>query len=214
MKETLSNAATLVLVICAVVVAGLIVKREFFSPPPAAGSAVRPVSDWKELADGGAVLGSRSAPLKIVEFSDFQCPYCAQAHFRLTELRRKHADRMAVVYRHYPLEAIHPHAHQAAIAAECAGAQGKFEAYHDALFARQDSIGVAGWSVFAKTAGVPDTADFRRCVEESRFADRVAQDVEAGEKIGVNGTPMFIFDGKMITGTAAVDSLDKWISAQ
>jgi protein-disulfide isomerase len=117
------------------------------------------------------------------------------------------------VYRHYPLER-NPHAFTAAVAAECAGEQGRFEAYHNALFAQQDSIGKRPWNEYAREAMVPDTAAFRQCLREERFADKVRSDIVAGERAGVVATPAFIFDGKMVDGTVGAAQIEKWVAEQ
>lgn len=212
MKEALANVFTGVLVLCALTVTGLVVRREFFPPPPA-GLAERPVENWQRLAATGSVIGAKEAPLKIVSFSDFQCPFCAQVNERLERVRAVDPTRVAVVYRHFPLESIHPHAFNAAVASECAGAQGRFQAYHDALYARQDSIGVKPWDGFAEAAGVPDVAEFRKCVSEQRFREQVSRDLKEGKEIGVSGTPTFVFDGRMVSGVPAADKLDEWVRA-
>lgn len=210
-KETLANVLTVVLTLCAVIVTGLVVRREFFAPQPPDPSRPVEVEGWEPLARNASVLGAADAPVRIVAFSDFQCPFCARVNEGLERVRANDPQRVAIVFRHFPLEAIHPHAKAAGNAAECAGAQGRFEAYHDALFAAQDSIGKRSWDGFAQEAGVPDLAEFGRCVAEGRFAARVASDQEAGEKLGVSGTPSFIFDGKMITGADAPERLDAWV---
>jgi protein-disulfide isomerase len=210
-KETLANVLTVVLTLCAVIVTGLVVRREFFAPqPPDPGKPVE-VKGWEPLARDASVLGAADAPVRIITFSDFQCPFCARVNEGMERVRANDPQRVAVVFRHFPLEAIHPHAVAAANAAECAGAQGRFEAYHDALFAAQDSIGKRAWDRFAREAGVPDLAEFGRCVTEERFRARVAADQKAGEKLGVNGTPAFIFEGRMITGADAPERLDAWV---
>jgi protein-disulfide isomerase len=211
MKETLANVLTIVLTLCAVVVTGLVVRREFFAPQPQDPTAERAVKGWEPLATGASVLGAADAPVRIIEFSDFQCPFCARVNEGLDRVLANDPRRVSVVYRHFPLEAIHPHAFAAANAAECAGAQGRFEAYHDALFAGQDSIGKRGWDRYAADAAVPDMAEFGRCVAEDRFRARIAADQKAGEKLGVSGTPSFIFEGRMITGADAPDRLDAWV---
>lgn len=210
-KETLANVLTVVLTLCAVVVTGLVVRREFFAPqPPDPGTPVE-VKGWEPLARNASVLGAADAPVRIVLFSDFQCPFCGRVNEGLERVRANDPQRVAIVFRHFPLEAIHPHAKAAGNAAECAGAQGRFEAYHDALFAAQDSIGKRAWDRYAQEAGVPDLAEFGRCVAEDRFAARVASDQKAGEKLGVSGTPSFIFEGRMITGADAPERLDAWV---
>jgi protein-disulfide isomerase len=213
-SERVSNLLTSVLVLCAVVVTSLVVRREIF-PPDARKSLVQvPVENWQSFAATGSALGAGEAPIRVVEFSDFQCPFCARVAPELRAVQRRYPGKVTVVYRHFPLESIHPHAFSAAVAAECAGAQDRFEAFHDALFAAQDSIGTRPWSAFAIQAAVADTAAFGRCVREQRFEARVRQDLEDGRRAGVAGTPSFIFGGQMVTGSAATRELERWISRQ
>lgn len=213
-SEMLNNAATTILTVCAVIVTGLVVRNEL-SPPPAAAagqpSAERPVPQWQRLAAEGSVLGKPDAELRIVEFSDFQCPFCATVRSRLDSLRARAPERIAVVYRHFPLTQIHPHAVAAAVASECAGQQGRFGTYHDALFARQSEIGKLSWRSFAETAKVPDLARFDACVESSATAARVQADQQAGQELGIQGTPTFVFDGKMVSGAQGVAQAEAWI---
>jgi protein-disulfide isomerase len=210
-KVSFSDVGTALLVACAVVVTALVVRREMFSGPAEAQPVVRQIEDGLALGATGSVLGDAAAPLRIVEFSDFQCPYCAQVHGELKDLRRKHGERVAVVYRHLPLTRIHPHAVAAAVAAECAAEQGRFEPFHDALFLQQDSIGTKSWDDFARTAGVPDLKEFGDCVAAERFRARVEEDVEAARKAEISGTPTFVFEGKVVAGAVAMEHLDRWV---
>lgn len=206
-SERLSQLGTLILVGCAVLVTGLVVRRELFTPQPTAATAEREVDGWERLTAEGSLLGPGSAPVKIVAFSDFQCPFCAAVTADIERLRAQDPERVTVVYRHFPLEAIHPHAFNAALAAECAGAQGRFELYHNALFAAQNEIGARSWRSFAEAAGVPALDDFDLCVKDRRFAERVRRDLAAGKEAGVNSTPTFIFNGKMVTGVPGAQGL-------
>lgn len=209
----LSNLGTVVVVLGALFVSGAVAHREFFSTPSSPAEEVTWVEDWEALAARGSLLGSHEATVRLVEFSDFQCPFCAEVRLKLEELQQEYAEKVAIVYRHLPLESVHPHALAAALAAECAGAQGRFKAYHDALFERQDSIGVRGWERYAEDANVPDPFAFNRCVAERRFEDRVREDVADARRAGVKGTPTFIVNGRMISGVSATDVLSSWIDA-
>lgn len=210
-RDVLSTAATAVLVLCAVVVTSLLVMREISGQRgggAGAAQAFRKVSVPERLADEGSLIGSPDAEARIVVFSDFQCPFCARVVADVDDLLARHQGRVAVVFRHFPIEAIHPHARTAAMAAECAGAQGRFRPYHDALFAGQADIGERSWSDFARTAGVPSPEEFDRCVREERFAERVRRDLEAAGAVGVNSTPTFVFDGVMATGAPGLALLE------
>ncbi|HEY0017403.1 MAG TPA: DsbA family protein [Longimicrobium sp.] len=212
MKNFLSNALTGVLVVCAVIVTGLLVRREFGgSKSTSPVIAVDSVANWKEVAATGSIIGSPDAPLKIVEFSDFQCPSCAQSRIALEAIRAEHPDIVALVYRHFPLTDIHAHALPAAIAAECAGEQDRFGAYHDALFQHQDSIGAKPWRRYAEEVGVKDLTAFEKCVQAERPRARIASDMALGQGLSVSGTPTFIFRERMVSGTTSIPMLAEWV---
>jgi protein-disulfide isomerase len=214
-KTLLSNLVTGLMVLCGLVVTGAVVHREFIAAPAAASQpdlTPRPVKNWTELASAGQRMGRAGAPVTIVEFSDFQCPFCATFAATLAKVRAKHADRVAVLYRHYPIDALHPHARTAALAAECAGAQGRFEPYHDRLFAQQDSIGSKPWERFAAEAGVPDTDAFARCVREGKLTANVERDAALAEAAGITLTPTLVINGTLFPGAMPEAELEKWIA--
>lgn len=214
-KDVVGNLLTGVLVVCALVITAVVVRREFFGlPAPVAAALAEPreTGRWDELAaSDGHWEGPADAPVRIVEFSDFQCRFCARVQPTLEAVREKYGDRVAVAYRHFPLDAIHPHARAAGLAVECAGEQGRFKAYHDALFARQDSIGTTGWDAFAREAGVPDAAAFEACMAEGRWNDRVARHAALGESVGVDVTPTLIVNGRVLSGAVPQAELERWI---
>lgn len=216
MKRKLPDLATALMVLCALIVTAAVARREFF-PAPAAAAAQpdtqpRPVDNPEALAAAGQRMGPASAPVQIVEFSDFQCPFCATFSQTLRDLRAKYPDRVSVLYRHYPIKAIHPHARTAALASECSGAQGRFEAYHDRLFAQQDSIGSKAWEEFAEEAAVPDLDAFTRCVREERLIANVDRDAALAEKTGIRLTPSIVVNGTLIPGALSAAELEKWIT--
>lgn len=203
MKKILADAGTAVLVCCALVITGLAVRRELGAARPAATpytDQVRPVRDWRSYATGTRI-GPADAVVTIVEFSDFQCPYCRVMAERLREVRRKHPREVALVYRHFPLS-YHPHALPAARASVCADEQGRFEAFHDALFARQDSLNDAALPRLAKIAGVPDAKRFDECLKGAASLAHVERDIAAARQLGISGTPALLVNDALITGGA------------
>ncbi|HSU13987.1 DsbA family protein [Longimicrobium sp.] len=213
-RSLLSNLATAAMVACALVVTTLAVRRELFAPAAAGQPDMRPrrVDDWEALLQGGQWMGRRDAPVRIVEFSDFQCPFCAKTHPVLEAVLRRHPDRVAVLYRHFPLDAIHPHARPAAVAAECAGGQGRFEPFATLLFAQQDSLGTKAWSRFAREAGVPDAAAFERCLADARTMASVDRDAKSGADTQVQVTPTLIINGTLHPGALSEEELEKLIA--
>jgi protein-disulfide isomerase len=150
-------------------------------------------------------MGAADAPVKLVEFSDFQCPFCASLKPALARILEKYPAEVAIVYRHFPLQRIHPHAFEAARASECASAQGRFRQYHDALYARQVAIGVMSWGDFAEAAGVPDLRGFRSCMADTAHAGAVRTDLATATELGLRGTPTIILDGYVLTGPGLAD---------
>lgn len=205
------NAALVTLVACALVVTGLVVRRELFTPSAAAaGPKPVKVADWRSFAGAGQRMGPARAPLTIVEFADYQCPFCRETHRRLEELRKEHPAGVVVIHRHYPL-ASHPHARAAALASECAAEQGVFEEYQRALYSAQDSIGTTGWSDFARRSGVADQARFDQCVREEAFAARVDEDMAAGRKLGIRATPTLLVNEMKVEGTVPEELLRRYL---
>jgi protein-disulfide isomerase len=210
MRITPSDVFTGIMAVCALAVTGLVVKNELTGPPAPAAAAptVTFVNNWRSVAREGTVMGRPDAPVQIIEFSDFQCPFCAQVQAALAEVRRRHPDDVVVIYRHFPLTAIHPHAVAAARASACAADQGRFEAYHDALFAGQDQIGTARWDDFARRAGVRDLPAFGECVRTERHAATVQRDADAAARIGLRVTPTLIINGRGVAGMQTVEELE------
>jgi protein-disulfide isomerase len=211
-SQFLQNAATGILVLCAVVVTGLLVRREFFtSAPDTAGPApVRRVEGWREFSAGGNRAGPADARVTVVEFADFQCPFCQAVARRLDSLRQERPQDLAFVYRHFPL-ANHVHAVAAARASECAGAQGRFWPMHDVLYERQESIGALPWARYGAEAGVPDSAAFARCMARTDEVPGLQRDVEAGHRLKVRGTPTILINNYRVEGAPPMDTLRAYV---
>jgi protein-disulfide isomerase len=148
-------------------------------------------------ADGPA-RGPAKAPIEVIEFSDFQCPFCMRAHPTIEQVLSTYGDRVRLVYRHYPLPN-HPNARPAAEASACAAEQGKFWPYYDRLFANQSRLQDVDLKRHAADLGL-DTGKFNACVDTHKFQALVNADVHAGEEAGVNGTPAFFINGRMLSG--------------
>jgi len=207
--STLANGA---LALCAVIVTLLVVRREFFppAPPQAPPMRVTRVANWRAYAASGHRSGPAGAPVNIVVFSDFQCPACRTLALHLKAIQEEFPQQVAVVHRHSPLR-IHPFAVAAARASECAARQDRFEAYHDALFAEQPSIGLASWSRFASDAGMPDLPAFERCVAAAGPEAALARDTLDARALRVAGTPTVLINDLRFTGTPPLDSLRAFV---
>jgi predicted DsbA family dithiol-disulfide isomerase len=146
---------------------------------------------------GDAVIGAIDAPVTIVEFSDFQCPYCAQSQAVLHELEEHYGDSIRIVFKHLPLD-IHPEARLAAEASLCAREQGRFRELHDWLFENPRRIQVATMKEVAPSLGL-DAGELETCVLGHRYSDEVAEQMGQAEELGVNSTPTFFVNGRKMS---------------
>ena len=145
------------------------------------------------------ILGPASAPLTLVEYADFECPFCARATGVAKEVRKHFGDSLRYVFRHLPLPDVHPYAEVAAAAAEAAGAQGRFWDMHDLLFAHQDQLELEDLAGYAGRLGL-DVEDFLRDIDEQRHASRIREDVADAEASGARGTPTFFVGNRRHQG--------------
>ncbi len=153
-----------------------------------------------------AVKGKAGSKVVVVEFADFQCPYCSKAGDNVKELVTKYGDRVEFQYRNFPLRQMHPNAQRAGEIAQCAGEQGKFWAVHDTFYANQSSLEEENAKKLAKEAGVDDTK-LNECLAAGRGAAQVDEDVAKGELAGIEGTPSFFINGRSYTGNPTVAGL-------
>jgi predicted DsbA family dithiol-disulfide isomerase len=153
---------------------------------------------------GGPSKGAADAPITLVEYSDFQCPYCARVTPTLERLRERYGDQLRLVFRDFPLP-MHKDASKAHEAAACAGDQERFWELHDKLFANQRSLQVADLKRYAADAGLSADA-FAQCLDSGRKADGLRQAVAEGARFGVSGTPTFFVNGRMLSGALSVDT--------
>jgi protein-disulfide isomerase len=152
------------------------------------------------------IQGPASAPVTLVEYGDYECPYCGAAYPIVKELQRRLGDRLRFVFRNFPLTNAHPHAEHAAEAAEAAGAQGKFWAMHDALFEHQDALMDEALLAYAAAIGL-DVVRFAGEMEAGTYAGRVREDFMTGVRSGVNGAPTFFINGRRHDGAYDLESL-------
>ncbi len=160
-------------------------------------------------SSGHPALGAKDAPVTIVEFTDFQCPFCKRTEDTLKQLRAKYGDKIRLVHMDFPLP-FHSHALDAAKAARCANEQGKFWQYRDALFADQSKLAPADLKATAKTLGL-NTSQFGACFDKAKYDSQIKSDQAAGEKVGVDGTPAFFIDGRPITGAQPIAKFEELI---
>jgi protein-disulfide isomerase len=168
-----------------------------------AGPAVNVVLDAPRytvnVAADDPVLGAANAPVTLVEFSDFQCPFCARVMPTLKKVKEAYGDRVRIVWKDFPLTTIHPQAFKAAEAAQCAREQGKFWELHDQLFANQQELQPGDLKKYAAAVGV-DVAKFNACFDASKYGERVQQQMQAGNQLGVQSTPSIFINGRLVSG--------------
>ncbi len=152
------------------------------------------------------IRGPVSAPVTLVEYADFECPFCARATGVAKEVREHFGDDLRYVFRHLPLPDVHPHAELASAAAEAAAAQGRFWEMHDLLFARQDELELEDLAGYAGRLGL-DVEEFLRDVDEQRHAARIREDVADAEAGGARGTPTFFIGSERHVGLYDAQSL-------
>jgi protein-disulfide isomerase len=147
---------------------------------------------------GAPRLGSENAPVQIVEFADYECPYCQKVNEDLARIREQFPNQVSLVYKDFPLP-MHPLAAKAAVAARCAGAQGKFWEYHDALF-QDKKLQTSDLKQEAATLKL-DTAKFNQCIESGEQVASVKKDAEEAHRMGLQGTPSFFINGHFMSGS-------------
>ena len=172
-------------------------------------SRTRMGEDWGTLVRNRApLLGSANAGFKIVEFSDYQCPYCRIADPILVHFYSQHPNDV-VVYRYdLPLQQIHPYSFLAAIAANCAELQGVKEPYQSLLFSHQKQFATVDWVSLARQAGVSDGGKFARCMKDDVPDRHVKQDVSIAQAMQIESTPSILVNGSLIQGPITEERLE------
>lgn len=162
----------------------------------------------KVPTDGLPYIGNANAPITVVAFTDFQCPYCKRAFFTVGEILSKYKKQIKYVYADFPLQ-FHKLGKPAAYSARCAGEQNKFWQYHDALFLIKKIESRQDLNRIARTIGL-DMGKFQQCVESGKYKATVDQFILTGQKLGVSGTPAFFINGKLLSGAVPISEfIDK-----
>jgi protein-disulfide isomerase len=162
-------------------------------------------------ADDDPFLGPKDAPVTIIEFSDFQCPYCRRVQPALKQLLQEYQGSVKLVFRDFPLRNIHPQAQKASEAAQCAAEQQQFWSYHDKLFAVSE-LQPENLKQYAQELGL-NTAQFNACLDTGKYAAEVEHDLQDGLNAGVNATPSFFVNGQPLSGAVAYEQFKEVIDA-
>ena len=157
-------------------------------------------------SEGFPSKGPDHAPVTIVEFSDFQCPYCMVFLTALEQVETTYGDQVRFVFRQFPLTSVHPEAVGAAQASLCADEQGEFWEMHDAMFADQRALQIDQLKVTARDLGL-DGEDFDECMDLGRYSEAVMADLAAGQAVGVRGTPMIFINGRALSGAKPFEEI-------
>ena len=209
MTDRVDRAVSIALTVACLTMAVTYVRREFSARavPERSNSAGPPeyVTDWNEMIRNGIVVGDTNARFKVVEFADFECPFCRASDTVYRAVKRRVGAEVALVYVHFPLTT-HRFALPAARAAECADAQNHFSEMHDVLFDKQDSLGLKSWESFATDAGL-DTAQFAACMRVNTKSARIDAGRAAGTRLGVRGTPTVLLNGWRFSSPPSIDQL-------
>lgn len=191
-------------------------RREFFTQLRDGAkvdvSLPAPPRERKQVEATGPARGPEGAKVTIVEFSDFQCPFCSRAIKTVDEVVKQYDGKVRLVFRQFPLD-FHQQAAKAAEASLCAADQGKFWEYHDKLFASQQALQVADLKQYAGELSL-DAAKFGECLDSGAKAAQVNADLEAGKKVGVNGTPAFFINGVMLSGAQPIEEFKSIIDEE
>ena len=172
---------------------------------PTAAKLVLPVSERDHL------IGPEKAVVTLVEYGDYECPYCGQAYPVVDQLLDMYRDVLRLAYRHFPLTTVHPHAQRAAEAAEAAGAQGQFWEMHSMLYENQDALDEESLLEYAGDLGL-SVEQFASELAEHRHAPKIQEDVASGIRSGVNGTPTFFINGLRHDGSFDLGTLAEAIA--
>jgi protein-disulfide isomerase len=164
-----------------------------------------------DTENAAAIEGPRDAPVQLVEFADYQCPYCQKVNQDLVKLLEEYKGNVAVIYKDFPLP-MHPHAEKAAEAARCAGEQGKFWEYHNLLF-KDKKLEAHDLKQEAKALNL-DSAKFDKCLDSGEEGARVKKDQDEGGKLGLSGTPSFFLNGHYFSGAVDYTTLHQMVEQQ
>lgn len=167
-------------------------------------------SEWKKASAGEHYLGTLVAEDTVVEFLDYQCPYCSAIHPAMQDLVASRQGHLLVVIRHFPLVNKHRNAMTAALVSECAARQLPFRLMHGVLLLNHDSVGTKPWTWFAEKAGIVDTVLFSRCLTDDAVRTKVTDDRALAIELGLAGTPSLVVNGLLLARPQPI-FLSKWL---
>ena len=167
----------------------------------------------KVSTEGAPFRGGPQAPVTIIEFSDFHCPYCNKVQTTLSQVLARYGDKVKLVYRHLPIDQLHPQARRAAEAAACANEQGKFWEYHDRLYAAGADASQEKLKSLAQSAGL-DAVAFESCLNAGKHLQAIQKEIEDAARMGLNATPSFLINGRFFSGAQPLEVFVKVIEEE
>lgn len=184
------------------------------APVAQAAPTAQPVRRYDIPTEGFYSIGPADAPIVLVEFSDYQCPYCQRWHEQVyTSLMAAYPGQVRLVYRNLPLTQIHPQAMNAAEAAMCAGEQNAYWQYHEKLFANSDALSDDIYARLAADLGL-DAADFESCMTDHKYLDEIQADMQFAIDLGVQSTPTFFINGLAVVGAQPLNVFQQVIDQE
>ena len=166
-----------------------------------------------EINENDAFKGPVDAKVTIVEFSEFQCPYCKRGKETVSEILEIYGDQVKLVFKHFPLISIHPEAQKAAEATECAGDQGKFWEMHDWMFDNQEELAVDSLKTAAVNLGM-NGSEFDSCLDTGKYEEKVKNDTEEAKNLGLSGAPAFFINDQLISGAQPIENFREVIDIE
>lgn len=174
----------------------------------------KPKMDIKVDVGQSPATGGDNATVTMIEFSDFQCPFCSRAAETVNQVKKKYGNKIKIAFKHFPLP-MHREARPASEASMCVNEQGsdKFWKFHDSAFKHQDKLDAASLEKYAKESGA-DVKKYTECMSAKKYADFVQKDMEYGEKLGVKSTPTFFINGQLVSGAVPIESFSEIIDEE
>jgi len=184
---------------------GSISTENFSKTSPGTNSSSAPIKHNELATLTDPYIGNPEARVVIIEFGDFECPFCLRAFPIVREIQAEFSDQVLFIWLDLPLRDIHPNAQKAAEAGECAHEQGKFWEYHDKLFINQDFLAVSDLKNYAQQIGLK-SEQFNSCLDSGKYTQEVDEDLQVALEAGAEGTPTFFINGQLVTGIIPRDT--------
>lgn len=210
-RDHLLDVAAVATAACAVLLTGVAFVHPSWLPVPGADGQLQanrtPVPNWRKLTESGYRIGPEAAAMTIVEFGDFQCPFCGAYALSLDSVRAKYPNDFAIAFHQFPL-AYHERAYPLARAADCANKQGRFPAFYDVAYRHQEDQPPVTPLGIGLGAGIPDSARYAACIRDTNPVVTISKDLATARRLGIPGTPGIIVDGMLYSRAPGAGELE------